>query len=67
MTSGLPGRTILLAEDTTAFSWSGKAPRADMGPLGSGKKGLQGFFVHSVLAIEWALSTTCGLISYKRA
>lgn len=53
MTSGLPGRTILLAEDTTAFSWSGKAPRSDMGPLGSGKKGLQGFFVHSVLAIEW--------------
>ena len=53
MSSGPPGRTILLAEDTSAFSWSGKTPRADMGPLGSGKKGLQGFFVHSVLAIEW--------------
>ncbi len=53
MTLGPPGRTILLAEDTSAFSWSGKTPRADMGPLGSGKKGLQGFFVHSVLAIEW--------------
>jgi hypothetical protein len=49
-----PGRTILLAEDTSAFSWSGKAPRSDLGPLGSGKRGLQGFFVHSVLAIEWA-------------
>ena len=47
------GRTILLAEDTSAFSWSGKAPRPDLGPLGSGKKGLQGFFVHSVLAVEW--------------
>jgi hypothetical protein len=53
MTSGPPGRTILLAEDTTALSWSGKALRADLGPLGSGKKGLQGFFVHSVLALEW--------------
>jgi hypothetical protein len=53
MSSGPPGRTILLVEDTSAFSWSGKAPRSDMGPVGSGKKGLQGFFVHSVLAIEW--------------
>jgi len=53
MTSGPADRTILLVEDTSAFSWSGKAPRSDMGPVGSGKKGLQGFFVHSVLAIEW--------------
>jgi len=55
------GRTILLAEDTSTFSWSGKAPCTGMGPIGVRKQGLQGFFVHSVLALEWQDEAAPGL------
>jgi hypothetical protein len=47
------GRTILLAEDTTTFSWTGNAPRSGLGSIARGEEGQQGFHVHSALAIEW--------------
>ena len=47
------GRTILLLEDTSTFSWSGNLPRLGLGPIGHGSEGLQGFDVHSVLALAW--------------
>lgn len=46
---------ILLVEDTTVMSWAGNAPVAGLGPIGSGgDAGLQGFLLHSVLAVRWA-------------
>jgi hypothetical protein len=47
-----PG-VCLLVEDTTAMSWSGNEPIAGLGPIGDGKAGLQGFLLHSVLAMRW--------------
>lgn len=45
---------ILLVEDTTVMSWAGHAPVAGLGPIGSGgDAGLQGFLLHSVLAMRW--------------
>lgn len=46
------GRYLLL-EDTSEMSWSGKQPIPGLGPIGSGKAGLQGFHLHSVLAVRW--------------
>jgi hypothetical protein len=43
----------LLIEDTTDMSWSGNKPIPGLGPIGSGKQGLQGFHLHSVLAVRW--------------
>lgn len=53
---GEAGQTTLLVEDTTVMSWSGQAPIAGLGPIGSGgdDAGLQGFLLHSVLALRWA-------------
>jgi len=48
-----PGRTILLLEDTTEMTWPGNEPIEGLGPIGSGAKGLQGFLLHSVLAVRW--------------
>src|SRR5687768_176129 len=46
---------VLLVEDTTVMSWAGHAPVAGLGPIGSGgDAGLQGFLLHSVLAMRWA-------------
>lgn len=46
---------VLLVEDTTVMSWAGNAPVAGLGPIGSGgDAGLQGFLLHSVLALRWA-------------
>jgi hypothetical protein len=46
---------VLLVEDTTVMSWAGHAPIAGLGPIGSGGDvGLQGFLLHTVLALRWA-------------
>lgn len=47
-----PGHYLLL-EDTSEMSWSGHLPIAGLGPIGSGAAGLQGFHLHSVLAVRW--------------
>lgn len=47
-----PG-TYLLIEDTSELSWSGNIPVKGLGAIGAGAKGLQGFFLQSVLAIRW--------------
>ena len=51
----LDAAPVLLVEDTTVMSWAGNAPVAGLGPIGSGgDAGLQGFLLHSVLALRWA-------------
>ena len=47
-----PGHYLLL-EDTSEMSWSGHPPIAGLGPIGSGASGLQGFHLHSMLAVRW--------------
>lgn len=47
-----PGQYLLL-EDTSEMSWSGQQPIAGLGPIGSGAAGLQGFHLHSLLAVRW--------------
>lgn len=47
-----PGQYLLL-EDTSEMSWAGHQPIAGLGPIGSGASGLQGFHLHSVLAVRW--------------
>lgn len=45
---------VLLVEDTTVMSWAGTAPAAGLGPIGSeSSAGVQGFLLHSVLAMRW--------------
>jgi hypothetical protein len=44
--------TVLLIQDTTTFSWSGKDRIEGLGPIGNGNKGQQGFHCHSVLAVR---------------
>ena len=48
-----PGQYLLL-EDTSEMSWSGQQPIAGLGPIGSGATGLQGFHLHSMLAVRWS-------------
>ena len=48
-----PGQTILLIEDTSEMTWSGNEPVPGLGPIGRGDKGLQGFLLHSSLAVRW--------------
>lgn len=48
----LPGRCLLL-EDSSEMSWSGNNPIPGLGPIGPGASGLQGFHLHSVLAVRW--------------
>lgn len=48
-----PDQTVLLIEDSTECSWSGGQPIAGLGPIGNAADGLQGFWVHSVLAVRW--------------
>jgi len=47
-----PGRYLIL-EDTSEISWSGHQPIKGLGPVGSGASGLQGFHLHSMLAVRW--------------
>ena len=44
---------VLLIEDTSEFTWSGKEPVEGLGPVGGGGHGQQGFHLHSVLATNW--------------
>lgn len=46
------GRYLLL-EDTSELTWSGKQPIPGLGPVGNGAVGLQGFHLHSMLAVRW--------------
>jgi hypothetical protein len=48
-----PGAPVLLIQDTTVPGWSGKAPIEGLGPIGGGRRGQQGFFLHSMLAARW--------------
>lgn len=50
---GSPGVKLLL-EDTTDCSWSGNEPVPGLGPIGTGAKGLQGFQLHTTLAVAWS-------------
>lgn len=47
-----PGRYLIL-EDTSEMSWSGHQPIPGLGPIGSSASGLQGFHLHSMLAVRW--------------
>jgi hypothetical protein len=46
------GRYLLL-EDTSEMAWSGNKPVPGFGPIGNSASGLQGFHLHSVLAVRW--------------
>lgn len=48
-----PGQVFVLPEDTSELSWSGNLPVEGLGPAGNGARGLQGFKMHSVLAMRW--------------
>lgn len=47
-----PGRYLLI-EDTSELSWPGNEPIPGLGPIGTGSKGLQGFHLHTVMAVNW--------------
>jgi hypothetical protein len=49
------GRTVLLIQDTSTLSWSGKEPIEGLGPVGSGARGLQGFDLHTTMAVRWPI------------
>ncbi len=56
-----PGRYLLL-EDSSELTWPGNEPIPGLGPVGNGAEGLQGFHLHSILALEWrreAAGTGC--------
>lgn len=46
------GRYLLL-EDTSEMTWPGHEEVPGLGPIGTGASGLQGFHLHSVLAVRW--------------
>jgi len=50
--------TYLLIEDTSALSWSGNDPVKGLGPIGNSAKGLQGFFLQSIIATRWSNGAT---------
>jgi hypothetical protein len=52
-----PGR-YLLVEDTTEMSWPGNEPIPGLGPIGSGADGLQGFHLHTTLALGWGMEAS---------
>lgn len=47
-----PGVYALL-EDTSDMVWAGREPIPGLGPIGNGSEKLQGFLLHSVLAVKW--------------
>ncbi|GEM_PF-6230649 len=47
-----PG-TYSLIEDGSDLSWAGNQPIEGLGPIGTGAKGLQGFSLHTVIAVRW--------------
>jgi hypothetical protein len=42
---------VLLIEDSSEFEWNGHEPIEGLGPIGSGRKGDQGFILHSTIAL----------------
>lgn len=48
-----PGQSFLMLEDTSELTWPGNLPVAGLGPIGAGRAGLQGFLLHSGLAVAW--------------
>lgn len=54
-----PG-TYLLIEDSSEFSYSGRQPVGGLGFIGNAREGLQGFVLHSVLAVRWWGKTDTG-------
>ena len=46
-------QTFLILEDTSELTWPGNLPVVGLGPIGSGKEGLQGFLLHSALVVAW--------------
>jgi Transposase DNA-binding/Transposase DDE domain len=49
-----PGRYLLL-EDSSEMTWPGTQPIPGLGPIGAGAEGLQGFHLHSTLAVRWRM------------
>jgi hypothetical protein len=56
---------ILFIEDSSEFEWNGLQPIEGLGPVGSGRKGDQGFILHSTLAIGIVKKTNSNDISKK--
>src|SRR5438477_3839602 len=56
------GREFLLVEDTTTFSFSGGVHREGLGPVSTGKAHQQGYFAHSVLALERSVNGHCRVV-----
>lgn len=48
------GGNYLLIEDTSEMSWCGNKAIEGLGPIGEGKAGMQGFHLHTTLAVVWA-------------
>lgn len=46
--------TTLLLEDTTELAWATQEEIKGLGPVGSGVSWVQGFLLHSVLAVRWS-------------
>ena len=42
---------VLLIEDSTEFEWNRLEPIEGLGPIGSGRKGDQGFILHTTMAV----------------
>lgn len=52
--AGRAGSTVLVIDDGSDLSWSGNAPVDGLGQVSNGKDpGLQGFHVHTALAVSW--------------
>lgn len=43
----------LLIEDTSEMSWCGNKAIEGLGPIGEGRAGMQGFHLHTTLAVVW--------------
>ena len=46
--------TFLVLQDTTTISFSGRAAIAELGPVGNARDGLEGFLIHTALAVRWS-------------
>lgn len=51
----------LLVEDTSELSWTTKRRIPGLGPIGNDNEDLQGFLLHSVLAVRWEQEVQPGL------
>lgn len=60
-----PG-VYLLIEDTSEQSFSGRNSIKGLGPIGEGQSGVQGFLLHSVLAVRFHEPGVEGLFQSKR-